>query len=205
MKHSAVHHVGLASYDYEGTVQFYTEVLGWPIAWQDLVAKPDGTVLMRHVFFDMGDGSYMSFMCFTPEMPGNADTWATDINSGLGVLAGTYHVAFWLDSMEELEQRQAEIRSHGIDVTELYDHEWCQSIYFRDPANQLFLEFTVNTRAWTEDDALLKAREQLGVTKYLAKLFAEDPELALRDAAIFGVPPEMLQRRREVWTAPTSS
>ncbi len=58
MKRTGSHHLGLATYDYEGIVDFYTRVLGWEIAWQDLMTGPDGTVHMKHVFFDTGDGSY---------------------------------------------------------------------------------------------------------------------------------------------------
>jgi len=205
MKRWGLQHIGLAAYDYEGTVRFYSEVLEWPIAYQDLVAAPDGTVLMRHVFFDMGESSYISFMCPTPEMPRHPDTWATDINSGLGTLAGAYHFAFRVDSVDELEQRQREIRARGVDVSEIYDHEWCLSIYLRDPANGLLLEFLVMTREFTEDDTLLKVREQIGVTIHLAELFETDPELAARDAAILGVPAEMMRRRRNADTAPAST
>ena len=204
MKRWGLQHIGLAAYDYEGTVQFYSEVLEWPIAYQDLVAAPDGTVLMRHVFFDMGESSYISFMCPTPEMPGHPDTWATDINSGLGTLAGAYHFAFKVDSVEELEERQRAIRAHGIDVTEVYDHDWCLSIYLRDPANGLLIEFLVTTREFTADDELLKVREQEGVTVKLGQLFDESPELARRDAAIFGVPAERFRRRQEADAAPAS-
>src|SRR6266704_1080364 len=51
MKRTGSHHLGLATYDYEGIVDFYTRVLGWEIAWQDLMTGPDGTVHMKHVFF----------------------------------------------------------------------------------------------------------------------------------------------------------
>ena len=54
MKRHGVHHLGLAAYDYEATVNFYTNVMGWEIAWQDLQTAPDGTHLLRHVFFLVG-------------------------------------------------------------------------------------------------------------------------------------------------------
>src|SRR5262245_65526670 len=98
MKRTGAHHLGLATYDYEGIVDFYTRVLGWEIAWQDLMHGPDGTVHMKHVFFDTGDGSYVSYMCPTADMPNFPKKWATDINSGLGVMNGAYHFAFWADS-----------------------------------------------------------------------------------------------------------
>ena len=69
MKRAGAHHLGFASYDYDATIDFYTRVLSWQIAWQDLMTAPDGTPMMKHVFFDTGDGSYVAVMCPTPEMP----------------------------------------------------------------------------------------------------------------------------------------
>src|SRR5579875_426056 len=119
MKRHGIHHLGLAAYDYEATVDFYTKVMGWEIAWQDLQAAPDGTHLLRHVFFDTGDGSYVAFMCPTPENPNTPNTWATDINSGLGLRGGMYHFAFWVDSVEDLKERQSELRARGCETTDV--------------------------------------------------------------------------------------
>jgi len=140
MKRTGAHHLGLATYDYDGIVEFYTRVLGWAIAWQEVMSGPDGTVHMKHVFFDTGDGSYVSFMCPTADMPNFPTTWATDINSGLGVMNGAYHFAFWAESVEELEEKQARLRQYNHPVTEIIDHEWSKSIYFRAP-DGLQLEF----------------------------------------------------------------
>src|SRR5437867_10421835 len=87
---------------------------------------PDGTVHMKHVFFDTGDGSYVSFMCPTPDMPNHPEKWATDINSGLGVMNGAYHFAFWANSVEELEAQQARLRAHSHPVTEIIDPRMVQ-------------------------------------------------------------------------------
>ncbi len=186
MKRTGSHHLGLATYDYEGIVDFYTRVLGWEIAWQDLMTGPDGTVHMKHVFFDTGDGSYVSYMCPTADMPNFPKKWATDINSGLGVMNGAYHFAFWAESVEELEQQQARLREHNHPVTEIIDHGWAKSIYFRAP-DGLQLEFCVTTRKLAEDDRLLKHRYQPG-----NPIYRERPDLVARDAAILGMPADRL-------------
>ena len=186
MKRTGAHHLGLATYDYDGIVEFYTRVLGWAIAWQEVMSGPDGTVHMKHVFFDTGDGSYVSFMCPTADMPNFPTKWATDINSGLGVMNGAYHFAFWAESVEELEQQQARLREHNHPVTEIIDHGWAKSIYFRAP-DGLQLEFSVTTRKLTEDDKLLKHRYQPG-----NPIYRERPDLVARDAAILGMPADRL-------------
>ena len=174
-----MHHIGLATRDYDATVDFYTNIIGWEIGWQDLMKAPDGTVLMRHVFFDTGDGSYVAFMAPTTAMPGIPENWGTDINSGLGVPPHVYHFAFWLDSLDELKQYQHDLRERGATVSEIMDHDgWTAGIVVRDP-NNLLIEFACTTRELTEDDKLLKPRGAPRVPTYEGH-----PELRARDAAI---------------------
>jgi len=71
-------------------------------------------------------------------------------------------------------------------VTEIIDHGWAKSIYFRAP-DGLQLEFCVTTRKLTEDDKLLKHRYQPG-----NPIYRERPGLAARDAAILGMPADRL-------------
>jgi catechol-2,3-dioxygenase len=56
------------------------------------------------------------------------------------------HVAFGVASVAELEKLQQELQRKGVEVTEIIDHGFCQSIYFTDP-NGIALEAS----AWTED------------------------------------------------------
>jgi catechol 2,3-dioxygenase-like lactoylglutathione lyase family enzyme len=181
-----MHHLGLATRDYDATVEFYTKVIGWEIAWQDLMQAPDGTVLVRHVFFDTGDGSYVAFMAPTPALPGTPENWATDINSGLGVPPHVYHFAFWLDSVEELEQFQRQIRERGVEASEVIDHDgWTAGFVVRDP-NGLLIEFATTTRELTEDDKILKSRGAPRIPTH-----EQNPELRARDAGIImNLPPE---------------
>ena len=181
-----VHHLGLASTNYEGTVDFYTRVLGWPIAWQDQHLDPEsGKEHVRHVFFNAGDGLYVAFVCSVPGSNVLPEKWATDINSGLGLPTGIYHFAFSLESEEDLKARAKEMTDRGAEVSSIVDHGWCKSIYFRDPVNDLMLEFAVPARAFTDDDKLLKPREQPGIDEAHPTL-----EEVKRTAAIMGLPAE---------------
>ena len=178
-----MHHVGLMTQDYDRTVDFYTRVLGFEIVLQDLQSAPDGTPLMRHTFFDTGDGTCLAFLAPTPAA-GGPTSWAGDINSGLGVMSYSYHFAFWLDTEEELEAKRRSIEENGAEVSEIIDHEFCKSIYFRDPEG-LCLEFCVQLREFTEDDKLLKARYQPTFAR-----FQNDKPAAERFAKLMGFPPE---------------
>src|SRR5437899_12940816 len=121
-------------------------------------------------------------MCPTADMPDHPKKWATDINSGLGVMNGAYHFAFWTESVAELENKQARLREHNHPVTEIIDHGWAESIYFR-ASDGLELDFCVSTRSLTEDDKLLKLRYQPGNPIYCAR-----PVLVALDAAILAMP-----------------
>ena len=187
MPRSGVHHLGLATADYEGTVEFYTKVVGWEIVWQDLHCDADGKELLRHVFFDMGDGNLIAFMASRPDSPYFPESWETDINTGLGMkVPGTYHFAFWADSVEDLEAKRLRLKARGVEVTALMNHGWCKGFYFQDPVNGLMLEFCVTTRAFNDDDKLLKNRDQPGFEGIESE---EDVETTAR---VLGMPKELI-------------
>ena len=77
--------------------------------------------------------------------------------AGLGVPAGFYHFAFEAGSTAALAQKRDELRAKGVEVTDVVDHGWAQSIYFRDP-NGMSLEYCCVVRNLTEDDATMQER-----------------------------------------------
>jgi catechol 2,3-dioxygenase-like lactoylglutathione lyase family enzyme len=159
MKRTGVHHLGLATLDIDRTIEFYTTKLGWEVAWADILEPAEGGKI-KHVFLNTGDGSLVAFMC--PErVPGMPAEWATDINSAQGLPGAFYHFAFHCDDVPELEAKREELIGKGVDVTPVVDHEWCRSIYFRDP-NGLLLEYCTTVRAFTEDDKVMKHHNQPG-------------------------------------------
>ncbi len=159
MVRKGVHHIGLATLDYDRTVDFYTQKLGWSVAWCDILEPPEGGKI-KHVFMDTGDGTLVAFMC--PErVPGIPTEFKTDINSAQNLPPAFYHFAFDCASIEDLEAKREALTKHGIDVTPVVDHEWCRSIYFKDP-NGLLLEFCVTVREFNEDDKILRHHVQPG-------------------------------------------
>lgn len=134
----AIHHLGLATHDMEATLDFYENVLGMPARVCEMIAPETGGAI-RHAFFDAGEGALVAFMECN-EVPGVADDFDPGINRGLGIRGGMYHFAFHATNPTELEKKRDELREKGVEVTEVVDHGWCQSIYFRDP-NGLQLEY----------------------------------------------------------------
>lgn len=136
--HKGIHHVALATHDMEATLQFYEKVLGFRARVCEMIHPPSGGAI-RHAFLDMGRGQLLAFM-EANGVEGVPDDFDAGINRGLGIRGGMYHFAFWCDDDAELRARREELLSLGVEVTDVVDHGWCRSIYFKDP-NYIQLEF----------------------------------------------------------------
>jgi len=141
--HRGLHHLGLATHDMEATLDFYENTLGFTTRVCDII-KPEGGGAIRHAFLDAGNGELIAFMECN-DVPGIADDFDPGINRGLGIPSGIIHFAFEADSPTELQDKREHLQGKGVDVTDIVDHGWCQSIYFKDP-NHLQLEYCCLTQ-----------------------------------------------------------
>jgi len=160
MTNKGFSHIGLSTLDLDATCDFYEGVLGFKPVRCDIVAIREGGRI-RHVFFDTGQGQLLAFM-EARQVPGIPAHYDTGINRGLGVPHAFYHFAFEAGSEAQLEGKRAELLAKGVDVTEVVDHDWAKSIYFKDP-NGVQLEYCCYTRALGEDDARMQVRAEISV------------------------------------------
>ena len=185
MSNKGFSHIGLATLDLDKTRAFYEGVLGFKPVVSDTLKIAEGGRL-RHVFFDVGRDQLLAFM----EANGIADIPAgydAGINRGLGVPAAFYHFAFEAGTEAGLADKRDELRAKVVEVTEIVDHGWARSIYFRDP-NGLSLEYCCMMRNLTANDATMqergtisRARLELGNTNK-AEIPEAPPALAKRRA-----------------------
>ncbi len=152
MSHKGFSHIGLTTLDLEMTKYFYGEVLGFKVVVDDQI-RVEGGGTIRHIFFDVGRDQLVAFM-EPREVPDVPETFDTGINQGLGVPSSFYHFAFEAGSLTNLLDKRDELRAKGVDVSEVSDHGWSSSIYFRDP-NGVTLEYCCATRDLREDDAAM--------------------------------------------------
>jgi glyoxylase I family protein len=143
---SGMNHVAYLTEDTAATRRFYEEVLGFPLVAavrNDYDPESNSTRRSLHTFFAMSNGEAIAFF----EIEGakipprdQVPTWAR-------------HFAMSVDTRQELDEWHARLREHGIQVTDVVDHDgvW-YSIYFMDP-NDVLLELTYQSRALTADDA----------------------------------------------------
>jgi catechol 2,3-dioxygenase-like lactoylglutathione lyase family enzyme len=155
MSHRGFSHIGLSTLDLDKTHAFYEGVLGFEPVVADTIKVKEGGHL-RHVFFDIGRDQLVAFL--EPNgVPGVPPDYDAGINRGLGVPAGFYHFAFEAGSAAALAEKCDELRAKGVETTDIVDHGWAQSIYFKDP-NGMSLEYSCMMRKLTEDDATMQER-----------------------------------------------
>jgi catechol 2,3-dioxygenase-like lactoylglutathione lyase family enzyme len=155
MSHRGFSHIGLSTLDLDKTREFYEGVLGFKPVVADTIRIQEGGRL-RHLFFDVGRDQLLAFMepQGVPDVPANFDA---GINRGLGVPASFYHFAFEAGSEAALADKRDELRAKRVEVTDIVDHGWSRSIYFKDP-NGLSLEYCCMVRNLTANDAMMQER-----------------------------------------------
>ncbi|MEO5670965.1 MAG: VOC family protein [Ramlibacter sp.] len=133
-----LNHVAWRCIDAQETCKFYEGVLGLPLAHtvtSDHVPSTGEYAPYFHLFFELGDGSYVAFF---------------DIRDGKGATQSedmpkwVHHFAFEVNTRDEVEAMRARLKAAGVDVIGITDHGFINSIYFFDP-NGLRLEVTVRT------------------------------------------------------------
>ena len=133
-----LYHFAYPCRDAEETRAFYEDVLGLPLVHcmqVDSVPSTGEAGPYAHIFFEMGDGSYIAFFDLgkgeMPQPSPNTPSWVL-------------HLALEVDGVEEVMAAKARLERAGIAVRGVVDHGFIHSIYFFDP-NGLRLELTTRT------------------------------------------------------------
>ena len=133
-----IHHVAYRCKDAKETVNFYRDLLDMDFQLaiaEDKVPSTGQPDPYMHVFLDAGQGNVLAFFELpnSPEMgrDGNTPEWVQ-------------HIAFEVESMDELMERKAKLEAAGLDVLGPTDHTIFKSIYFFDP-NGHRIELAANT------------------------------------------------------------
>jgi catechol 2,3-dioxygenase-like lactoylglutathione lyase family enzyme len=151
-------HVSLGTLDIDATRAFYEGVLGFKAVRCDIIKVKEGGEI-QHVFFDTGQRQLLAFM--SPKgVPGAPTEFDGGLNRPMGMPEGVYHFAFEAGSAAELAAKRSELIEKGVRVTPVVDHEWAESIYFKDP-NGLLLEYSYLKREFNEDDGVMQVRFEM--------------------------------------------
>ena len=142
---NGIHHLAIMTADVKTQIEFFSDVLGMKLKALYWMHNVDGYF---HAFMELNPNSSVAFV-FAPAVK--------DIKPEYGVshagnpvqpaAAGvTQHIAFSVDTLDELLEMRDRIRSRGVRVLGPLDHGFCQSIYFGGPEN-LVLEVSISERA----------------------------------------------------------
>jgi catechol 2,3-dioxygenase-like lactoylglutathione lyase family enzyme len=162
MSHKGFSHIGLSTLDLDRTRDFYENVLKFKAVRCDTLKVKEGGQI-RHIFFDTGRDQLIAFM-EARDVPGVPAQYDAGINHGLGVPNAFYHFAFEAGSEAGLEEMRNALIARGVEVTDVVDHDWAKSIYFKDP-NGVQLEYCYFTRNLNADDARMQERAEISIRR----------------------------------------
>ncbi len=129
---NGIHHLAVATKDIKAQIDFFNDVLGCELVALYWMHGVEGA---WHGFLKLNDTCYLAFVQ-TPDIAGIDRTLGvTHAGSGGGPCAGgtMQHVAFNVDTLDDLLAMRDRIRSRGITVFGPLDHGMCHSIYFAGP------------------------------------------------------------------------
>jgi catechol 2,3-dioxygenase-like lactoylglutathione lyase family enzyme len=127
MKLNGIHHAAYRCKDAKQTVEWYVKHLKMDFVLaiaEDLVPSTKEPDPYMHVFLDAGNNNVLAFF----ELPTQAEM-GRDPNTP----AWVQHIAFRVNTIEELETYKRELEKSGVDVLGITDHTIFKSIYFFDP------------------------------------------------------------------------
>ena len=145
----AYHHLAMAAKDMQAIHTFYEGVMRFELVKVEIGPVPEGG-WAKHFFYRMqGDDSRFIAFWEMHDVPGG-DLVETNLSKAAGVPDQINHIAFDVADMAAMDARRQDWLDAGLEVLEI-DHNWCHSIYTRDPNGNL-VEFCLTTGHFTQDD-----------------------------------------------------
>lgn len=130
-----MHHTAFRCRDAEQTRWFYEDVLGFKLAAAMVFDEEPGRAVKReymHLFFQTADGNFIAFF----DVPDDVEEKMFIARHGFD-----QHIAFEVDSMEQLKAWRRHINKQGRPCFGPIDHGFVHSIYMYDP-NGVQVELT---------------------------------------------------------------
>lgn len=127
MKIEKIHHVAYRCHDARETVDFYERVLNMTLLGavaEDHVPSTKANAPYMHVFLDAGNGNMLAFFELPTFPPMGRDPATPD---------WVQHIAFQVETYEELMEAKARAEEAGLEVVGVTDHKIFKSVYFFDP------------------------------------------------------------------------
>ena len=154
---NGIHHLAIMTADVKTQIAFFADVLGMRLTALYWMHNVDGYF---HAFMELNPSCSIAFV-FAPAVaeipvePGISHAGNPVAPCAAGV---AQHIAFNVDTQEELLAMRDRIRSRGVRVLGPLDHGFCKSIYFAGPED-LVLEVStsaaaINAEAWIDPEVV---------------------------------------------------
>lgn len=126
---NGIHHLAISTADMKGQLEFFTDVLGGELK---ALYWMHGAPETMHGFVRLNDYSYIAFVQGPKVKDIEPVIGVTHAGTAAGPSAGgtTQHVAFSVETYDDLLAMRDRIRDRGINVFGPIDHGMCHSIYF---------------------------------------------------------------------------
>ncbi|MBI1251320.1 MAG: VOC family protein [Alphaproteobacteria bacterium] len=161
------HHLALAAKDINKLHAFYEGVMGFELVKVEIGPSPQGG-WAKHFFYRMEDDSKFIAFWEMHDMPGT-EGFESNISKAAGLPDHINHISFDVKDRADFDRRKQQWLDAGLNVMEI-DHNWCRSIYTKDPNDNL-VEFCLTTGAFTADDRA----EALAALTSVEKKFSKPP------------------------------
>ena len=147
----AFHHVAFAMKDARANHDFYTRVMGFELVKTVTAPTPEGG-FSKHFFYSTGrnESGEQGMIAFWEIHVDSLSGYKTNLNEAAGLPWWANHFAFDAPTYADIERHRERWRSFGHTVREV-DHEFCISIYIRDPDGNT-VEFCHNVRDFTDEE-----------------------------------------------------
>ena len=142
------HHLALACADIQAIHDFYEGIMGFELVKVEVGPVPEGG-WAKHFFYRMEDDNKFIAFWEMHDVPGS-EGFETNISKAAGLPDQFNHFSFDVADMGELQRRKQQWLDAGLQVLEI-DHNWCYSIYTKDP-NDCLVEFCLSTGSFTAAD-----------------------------------------------------
>ena len=143
----AYHHLAVVTRDMKETDRFYREVMGFDLKKVEVGPTPNGG-WAKHFFYEIEPDRFIAFW----ELHGEAfaNLGETGMSTAMGLPEWVNHISFYSPTEAHLREKRDMWLAGGHDVMEI-DHNWCKSVYTRDP-NGTLVEYCVTVGVFTEED-----------------------------------------------------
>ncbi len=148
-----VNHLALSTTDMKRQLEFWCDALGLPLK---ALYWMHGVQGAYHGFVELAPDSYVAFVQH-PDNGKEVDFGVSHADGPGGAIRGgtMQHVAFHVDTLDEVLEMRDRLRSKGVQVLGPIDHGFIQSIYFEGPEGlnlEVCCGHDIDERAWIDPE-----------------------------------------------------